>query len=234
MPGHGASDNMHHYQDGSFSAVDYQGSSFSTTRSKMKEQLNNEDIGDLQHAFNPKPISGREKLRQRSRRSHQKQSQPPQENLSDEEHPQSQIQRPEIEDYEVGKYEKKGLIEDIRKEREFVYQDLSRLKIYALAVIFLSALILVCSFLVVKIYKLQNITSFFFNTSILIMFLISIFGQISIVRVEQTLHKYYYSNLSGTFSFEALMVYFRITMVFVPVMVFNAVQLIFNVDQFVA
>lgn len=47
----------------------------------------------------------------------------------------------------MGKYEKVTLIEDLRKEREFIYQDLSRLKIYALVVIFLSALILVCTFL---------------------------------------------------------------------------------------
>lgn len=59
-----------------------------------------------------------------------------------------------MDDYEMGKYEKVSIIEDLRKEREFLYQDLSRLKIYALVVIFLSALILVCTFLQMKTYRL--------------------------------------------------------------------------------
>jgi len=56
-------------------------------------------------------------------------------------------QHPDQEDFEIGKYEKVNLIQDMRKEREFLYKDLSKLKIYALVVIFLSALILVCTFL---------------------------------------------------------------------------------------
>lgn len=85
-----------------------------------------------------------------------------------------------------------------------------------------------------KIYKLQNITSFFFLASIFSLLLVSIFGQISIVRVEQTRQRHYFTNMSGTFSFEALMIYFRLVMLFVPVMILNSVQLIFNVDQYVA
>lgn len=40
--------------------------------------------------------------------------------------------------------------------------------------------------------------------------------------------------MSGTFSFEALMVYFRFIMLFVPIMIYHTVQLIFNVDKYVA
>jgi len=66
------------------------------------------------------------------------------------------------------------------------------------------------------------------------LFLISVFGQISIVRVEQKRQRYYFANMSGTFSFEALMVYFRLIMIFIPIMIYHAVQLIFNVDRYVA
>jgi ABC-type lipoprotein release transport system permease subunit len=40
--------------------------------------------------------------------------------------------------------------------------------------------------------------------------------------------------LSGTFSFEALMVYFRLVMLFIPIMIYHTVQLIFNVDRYIA
>ena len=63
--------------------------------------------------------------------------------------------------------------------------------------------------------------------------LASIFGQISVIRVEQKHEKYYFSNLSGTFSFEALMVYFRMNMISIPLMMYHAVQICFNVDRYI-
>lgn len=41
---------------------------------------------------------------------------------------------------EMDKYEKVGLIQDFKKQKAFIYQDLSKLKIFTLVVIFLSAL----------------------------------------------------------------------------------------------
>jgi hypothetical protein len=54
--------------------------------------------------------------------------------------------------------------------------------------------------------------------------LISLFGQIAIIRVEQKNEKYYFSEMSGTFSFEALMIYFRLALVMTPYMFYLAIS----------
>lgn len=58
----------------------------------------------------------------------------------------------------------------------------------------------------------------------LVLFLVSIFGQIAILRVEQRLDKNYFSNLSGTFSFEALMVFFRLILMLTPFVLFLSIS----------
>lgn len=70
------------------------------------------------------------------------------------------------------------------KHRRFVYEDLTLLKIYTLVVLFLSALNLLFSILFMQVYKLQDITSVAYPTSMFVLMLISIFGSISIIRVE--------------------------------------------------
>lgn len=64
--------------------------------------------------------------------------------------------------------------------------------------------------------------------------LTSVFGQISIIRVEQKHEKYYFSNLSGTFSFEALMMYFRFVMISIPLMIYQVFLLLINVQKYAA
>ena len=53
-----------------------------------------------------------------------------------------------------------------------------------------------------------------------VLLIISIFGSISIIRVEQKLEKYKFSVLSGSFGFEALMVYFRMIMISIPFIIY--------------
>ena len=97
----------------------------------------------------------------------------------------------------------------------------------------MSALNFLFCLLFIYSYKLQNVTTYFFPISMLFNLLISIFGQISVIRVEQKHEKYYFSNLSGTFSFEALMIYFRLNMGSIPLMMYHAVQICFNVDRYI-
>jgi len=123
--------------------------------------------------------------------------------------------------HDIDKYEKVSLIKDIKKQKAFVYADLSKLKIYTLIVIFLSALNTLFSVLFMQAYKLQNITSLFYTFSMLGLLLTAIFGQISIIRVEQKHEKHYFSNMSGTFSFEALMVYFRLVIIAIPLTLYH-------------
>ena len=91
-------------------------------------------------------------------------------------------------DYEnsrdIDKYEKESLQKDLMKEKQFVYADLSSLKIYTLIVIFISALNAVFSILYSNAYKQSNITSGYYSASMIGILLVAIFGQISIVRVE--------------------------------------------------
>lgn len=94
------------------------------------------------------------------------------------------------------------------------------LKIYSLVVLFLSALNLIFSLLFMHVYKLQNIANLSFPVTMFILCLLCIFGTISIIRVEQKLEKYYFTVMSGTFGFEALMVYFRAIFIVLPLVIF--------------
>ena len=60
--------------------------------------------------------------------------------------------------------------------------------------------------------------------------LLSIFGQIAIIRVEQKMEKTVYTQLSGAFSFEALMVYFRAIIIVTPLMLYLSVKTLLNSD----
>lgn len=102
------------------------------------------------------------------------------------------------------------------------------LKIYSLVVLFLSALNLIFSILFMQVYKLQNIANLSFPVTMFALCLLCIFGTISIVRVEQKLDKYYFTVMSGTFGFEALMVYFRFIFIALPVVIFQAVYMVFH------
>ena len=138
----------------------------------------------------------------------------------------------EKEPIEIDKYEKENISKESIKQRAFIYHDLSALKIYTLVVLFLSSLNLLFSVLFMQAYKLQNITSIYFPVSMFVLLLVSIFGNISIIRVEQKLEKYKFSLLSGTFGFEALMVYFRMTMIAIPFIIYLGTQLVFHVHLY--
>jgi hypothetical protein len=137
------------------------------------------------------------------------------------------------EQVEISKYDKVLLNNDFCKQRAFIFSDISKLKIYTLVATFMSALNFLFCLLFMYSYKLQNVTNYFFPISMLLNLLASIFGQISVIRVEQKHEKYYFSNLSGAFSFEALMIYFRLNMISIPLMMYHAVQICFNVDRYI-
>ena len=85
---------------------------------------------------------------------------------------------------ELDKYEKAKQQKEHKKSKAFVYQDLSRLKIYTLAILFLSASNLLFTLFIMHYYKLQNITTYYFPVAMVSLLLVSIFGQISVIRVE--------------------------------------------------
>ena len=84
-------------------------------------------------------------------------------------------------------------MKDQSKERQFVYADLSSLKIYTLIVIFISALNALFSIIYAAAYKQSNITNSSYIASMIFVLLVAIFGQISIVRVEQKIEKHLFS-----------------------------------------
>ena len=129
---------------------------------------------------------------------------------------------------ELDKYEKAKQQKEHKKSKAFVYQDLSRLKIYTLAILFLSASNLLFTLFIMHYYKLQNITTYYFPVAMVTLLLVSIFGQISVIRVEQKHEKYYFNNMSGTFNFEALMFYFRLNMIGFPVVLYQTASILLN------
>jgi len=64
--------------------------------------------------------------------------------------------------------------------------------------------------------------------------LVAIFGQISIVRVEQKIEKQPFTNMSGTFSFEALMVFFRMVLISIPLTIYHTFQLLISIKKYSA
>jgi hypothetical protein len=130
----------------------------------------------------------------------------------------------EAQQHEVDKYDKVSRLHDLNKQKEFQKMDLGMLKILNLVVIVLSLINLVFSMASTRMYRLQNISGSLFPVSMLVQLLVSVFGQLAVIRVEQKNEKYYFSEMSGTFSFEALMVFFRLALISTPFMFFLSIQ----------
>ena len=111
---------------------------------------------------------------------------------------------------------------DHQKQTEFHVQDIGMLKILNLAVLALGSLNFVFSLSSMRHYRLHQ--NMFFPISMLTLVAVSIFGQIAISRVEQKIEKHYFTEMSGNFSFEALMVYFRLVIILTPLMLYLAIQ----------
>lgn len=129
---------------------------------------------------------------------------------------------------EVDKYDKQKQLQDTQNQRTFIYSHLTSLKIYSVVVLFLSSLNFIFALLFMKVYKLQNVANLSFPVTMFFVCLLSIFGTISIIRVEQKLEKYHFTVMSGTFGFEALMVYFRAIVVVLPIVIYQGFDLVFH------
>ena len=67
-------------------------------------------------------------------------------------------------------------MKNVKKQQDFIYSDLSKLKMFTLVIIFLSLVNLIFAIIFKEAYKLENIVSFCYIMTMILILLNGIFG----------------------------------------------------------